>query len=87
MNKINSDLLLEVNRYLNMMGLEEKILISEGSFFDEISDGAKLLFRKVSNVPNVPTKVMVNGEEISRTLYRKFLQVIDVQHNVLLALN
>jgi len=77
MNKINSDLLLEVNRYLNMMGLEEKILISEGSFFDEISDGAKLLFRKVSNVPNVPTKVMVNGEEISRTLYRKFLQVID----------
>lgn len=77
MNKINSDLLLEVNRYLNMMGLEEKILISEGSFFDEISDGARLLFRKVSNVPNVPTKVMVNGEEIVRTLYKKFLQVID----------
>ena len=77
MNKINSDLLLEVNRYLNIMGIEEKILISEGSFFDEISDGARLLFRKVSNVPNVPTKVMVNGEEIARTLYKKFLQVID----------
>jgi hypothetical protein len=77
MNKINSDLLLEVNRYLNMMGLEEKILISEGSFFDEISDGARLLLRKVHNIPNVPTKVMVNGEEVLRTLYKKFVQVID----------
>lgn len=77
MNKINSDLLLEVNRFLNIMGIEEKILISEGAVFDEISDAARLLFRTVTNVPNAPTKVMVNGLEMSRTLYKKFLQVVD----------
>lgn len=75
-NKINNKLLLEVNRLLSIMGVDEKLIL-EANVFDEVVDVARKLFRNVETIPNIPNKLLVNGEEVSRTLFNKFKKVID----------
>ena len=75
-DKINNKLLLEVNRLLSIMGVDEKLIL-EANVFDEVVDVARKLFRNVETIPNIPNKLLVNGEELSRTLFNKFKKVID----------
>lgn len=72
----NQQIISEVNRYLELMGVEKK-LITESSIFDEILVGAKKLFRTPVLDPRFPTKVFVNGEDITRTLFNKFKKILD----------
>ena len=72
----NQQIISEVNRYLELMGVEKK-LITESSIFDEILVGAKKLFRSPVLDPRFPTKVFVNGEDITRTLFNKFKKILD----------
>lgn len=72
----NQQIISEVNRYLELMGVEKK-LITEGSLFDEIVVSAKKLFSRPQVDPRFPSKVFIEGEEITRTLLNKFKKILD----------
>lgn len=72
----NQQIISEVNRYLELMGVEKK-LITEGSLFDEIVVSAKKLFSRPQVDPRFPSKVFIEGEDITRTLFNKFKKILD----------
>ena len=75
---MNNKIITEVNRTLEIMGVN-KTLLTESSIFDEIISLAKPIFATAAEkfATSKGKNIFVGTEEISKELLKKFLKVID----------